>query len=107
MISTETLDEFKCALSEEKHFLINPITLSKCGHSVCKNCLPNGVDAYKCKICGEITTDVDLSKIDVSKEIKQTMKSFLGNIFESIESQTVSKLNELKSFLSKIYLQAF
>ena len=71
MISTELLEDLKCALSEEKHFLINPITLSKCGHSVCKNCLPkDGDDSIRCKTCGVTTTSVDLYKIEVSKKIK-------------------------------------
>ncbi len=34
MNSAEILEEFRCALSDDNHFLINPITLSKCGHSV-------------------------------------------------------------------------
>ncbi len=40
MNSAQILDEFRCALSDDNHFLINPIQLSKCGHSVCKDCLP-------------------------------------------------------------------
>jgi hypothetical protein len=104
MDSTEILDEFRCALSDDNHFLINPIPLSKCGHSVCKNCLPNDtkVQSIKCKICGIITEDV-FSEISVSKGLKQALKLCLGNIFELIESETSSKLNELKSIL-KVYI---
>jgi hypothetical protein len=36
MISTELLEDLICASSGDKHFLIDPITLSKCGHSICK-----------------------------------------------------------------------
>jgi hypothetical protein len=98
MISAELLEELICASSGDKHFLIDPITLSKCGHSICKNCLPvNQVNSIKCKSCGVITTDEDFSKIQVSKALKLTMKCHLGSIFKSIESQTVLKLNELKS----------
>jgi hypothetical protein len=54
MNSAEILDEFRCALSDDNHFLINSIQLSKCGHSVCKDCLPNDtkVQSIKCKTCG-------------------------------------------------------
>ena len=38
----------------------------------------------------QITTGEDLSKIEVSETIKQTLKLCLGNIFESIENQKVS-----------------
>jgi hypothetical protein len=40
-MACENLDEFRCCLSEEKHFIIQPITLTKCGHSACKECFPN------------------------------------------------------------------
>ena len=63
--------------------------------------------SIKCKKFGVTTTGVDLNKIEVSKTIKQTLKLCLGNIFESIERQTVSKLNELKSILFKIHFKAF
>ncbi len=79
-------------------FLINPIPLFKCGHSVCKNCLPNytKVQSIKCKKSAVIKEDV-FSEISVSKGFKQALKLYLGNIFEWIETQTSSKLNELKS----------
>jgi hypothetical protein len=104
MDSTDLLDEFRCALSDDNHFLINPIPLSKCGHSVYKNCLPNDpkVQSIKCNTCGMITDDV-FSEISVSEGFKQGLKLYLGNIFELIESQTSSKLNELKS-IKKVYI---
>jgi hypothetical protein len=108
MNSTELLDEFRCALSDDNHFLINPIPLSKCGHSVCKDCLPNDtkVHSIECKICGIITEDV-FSEISVSKGLKQALKFCLGNIFELIESETSSKLNELKSIKNVYFLEVF
>ena len=108
MVSTEILNEFICALSDDKHFLINPIPLSKCGHSVCKNCLPNetNVQSIECKKCGIITEDI-FSEITVSKDFKQALKFCLGNIFEFIEKQTSSKLNELKSIKKVYFLEVF
>jgi hypothetical protein len=104
MNSAEILEKFRCALSDDNHFLINPITLSKCGHSVCKDCLPSDtkIQSIECKKCGAITEDV-FSEIPVSKGFKQALKLCLGNIFELIESETSSKLNELKS-IKNIYL---
>ena len=103
MDSAEILEEFRCALSDDNHFLINPIPLSKCGHSVCKNCLPNEteVQSIECKKCGIITEDI-FSEIQVPKGFKQALKICLGNIFEFIEKQASSKLNELKS-IKKVY----
>jgi hypothetical protein len=104
MDSTDILDVFRCALSDDNHFLINPIPLSKCGHSVCKNCLPNDpkVQSIKCKTCGMITEGV-FSEISVSEGFKQALKFSLGNIFELIESEASSKLKELKS-IKKVYI---
>ena len=108
MNSTEILEEFRCALSEDNHFLINPIPLSKCGHSVCKNCLPNDskVQLIECKKCGMITEDI-FSEIPVSKSFKQALKLCVGNIFELIEKQTSSKLNELKSNKNIYFFKVF
>ena len=108
MNSAEILKEFRCALSDDNHFLINPIPLSKCGHSVCKNCLPNEtkVQSIECKTCGIITEDI-FSEIQVPKGFKQALKFCLGNIFEFIEKQASSKLNELKSILKVYFLEVF
>ena len=99
MLSEETLTEFQCALSDDKHFIIEPITLANCGHSVCKSCLPNGkLSSIKCAKCG-IITNQDLSKIQVSKALKQTLKYFLGDMLAVIERETSAKLNSLKSII--------
>jgi hypothetical protein len=108
MNSTELLDDFRCAQSDDNHFLINPIKLSKCGHSVCKDCLPNDskVQSIKCKTCGVITED-HFSEFPVSEGFKESLKVCLGNIFELIEKQTRSKLNELKSIKNFYIFEVF
>ena len=107
MISTELLEDLICASSGDKHFLIDPITLSKCGHSVCKNCLPNDtkVHSIECKKCGMKTEEI-FSEIQVPKFFKQALKVCLGNIFEFIESETKSKLSEflIKFIPNKVLL---
>ena len=40
MLSEETLEELKCATSDEEHFVIEPIPLANCGHTICKTCIP-------------------------------------------------------------------
>ena len=95
MDSTEILEEFRCAHSDDSHFLINPIPLSKCGHSACKNCLPNEtkVQSIECKKCGIIAEDI-CSEIQAPLIFKQALKLRLDNILiELIESQISSKLN--------------
>jgi hypothetical protein len=108
MNSTELLDDFRCAQSDDNHSLINPIQLSKCGHFVCKDCLPNDskVQSIKCKTCGVITED-HFSEFPVSEGFKESLKFYLGNIFELIEKQTRSKLNELKSIKNVYIFEVF
>jgi hypothetical protein len=97
MISEEILEELKCALSDEQHFAIEPITLTKCGHSVCKSCLPtDSNDAIQCKICGLITVQ-DHSNIETSKGSRQALKMCLDDIFDKLEKELSLKFEELKS----------
>jgi hypothetical protein len=39
-MNKEILSELQCGSSDEKYFLKDPITLTKCGHSICKKCIP-------------------------------------------------------------------
>jgi hypothetical protein len=48
-------------------------------------------------------TEEIFSEIQVPKFFKQALKLCLGNIFEFIESETKSKLSELKS-IKKVYI---
>ena len=103
MASEFNLDEFKCALSDDQHFFIDPIPLIKCGHYVCKECIKETENKAKCKTCG-ITTDFDFSTAQVSKALKQSMKLLFAHIFEHLEETISSKLEYLKSIDSLILL---
>jgi hypothetical protein len=98
MISDESLQDFQCALSDDQHYIIEPIPLVNCGHSVCKNCLPKGkVTEVKCKMCGVTTYHDDLNNVPVSRGLKQALKLYIGNIFAVLEKETEIKLDKLKS----------
>jgi hypothetical protein len=73
-----------------------------------KDCLPSDtkIQSIECKKCGAITED-DFSEIQVPKGFKQALKLCLGNIFELIEKQTSSKLNELKSIKKVYFFEVF
>ena len=97
MITHESSQEFQCAISNEKHFLIDPILLFNCGHCVCKTCIQDGeVTSINCSICGIITT-MDFSKIQIIKGLKMALQLSFGSIFEIIEKETSSKFSRLKS----------
>ena len=96
----ENLDEFRCCLSEDQHFLIKPLTLPICGHSVCKECLPKDEQKIiKCKKCDVVSHfDFTISQVNLStKVVKIELTSLYENMFEILEKETSSKINHLKS----------
>lgn len=98
MALEENLDEFKCALSEDKHFIIEPILLIKCGHSACKACLPNdNTNIIKCKTC-DVVSEFDSKASKVSIALRRTMKYVYEDIYKILETDMNSKLNYLKNF---------
>ena len=102
MLSEETLEELKCALSDEEHFVIEPITLSNCGHSVCKKCIRNNdSNEIKCRICGLVSKQ-NFFGSQASKGTQKLLKIYLEDIFAILKAEASLKLNELK-VISIIY----
>ena len=92
-----SLDEFRCCLSNGTHFIIEPITLINCGHSACKECYPNDNQKFvKCKKC-EVVSEVDISASQASTSFKKAIMFLYENMFQELEKETSSKLNDLKS----------
>jgi hypothetical protein len=97
-MGSEILEEFICAFSEDKHFIIDPIPLIKCGHLACKNCLlKEKSNSIKCKKCG-VVSDFIVNDAEVSKALKQTMIYFFPSIFDDLEKKTNSKLNYIRGY---------
>ena len=93
MVSQESLHDYQCAISNERHFLVDPILLVNCGHCVCKGCLQNGeMTLINCSICG-IASELEFSKIQKARGFKTALQIS----FELIERETFSKFNKLKS----------
>ena len=96
MIREDILGELKCGSSNEKHFLIEPISLN-CGHSICKKCIPkDNIKELKCHICGCVSKQ-DFSKFQVSKGIQNLLKLCLEDVFKSLETYASLLLQEIKS----------
>jgi hypothetical protein len=96
-MDSENLDEFRCCLSDDKHFIIQPITLTKCGHSACKECFPNVYQkTIQCKRCN-VVSELDFKTSQVSAAFKIALKFLYENMFLVIEKETRSKIKDLKS----------
>ena len=80
MISEQSLEELKCAISDEEHFFIEPIPLTNCGHSICKKCIPkDDVKEMKCKLCGLVYKQ-DLNEPQASQGIQKLLKIYFEDI---------------------------
>jgi hypothetical protein len=95
MSNQESLSELFCAISlSDQHFLKDPITLINCGHSICKDCLPN--PPIKCGKCDKVT-DRDLRNDKVSIIAKQMIKMNLSRMYKEIEKLTSENIDNVKS----------
>ena len=99
MINEEILEVLQCAHSEYDHFVIEPITLPNCGHSICKKCIPKDhIRGITCKICG-LVSQQDLSNFQVSKGVQKLLQIYLEDLFKIIEIKSSLKLGEIQGIL--------
>ena len=108
MLSEETLEELKCATSDEEHFVIEPIPLANCGHTICKTCIPkDDLKEITCKLCGLISVQ-DFSKFEVSKGTQKLLKMCIEDVLKILEAETRLKLTEIKGMLNiKLFIKIF
>ena len=89
-------NEFKCALSNDKHYIVDPISFNHCPHFACKECLLNNrtylVECKKCKENSEIHFDESADSLELKKKVQKN----LGFIFQELESNISLKLGYLE-----------
>jgi hypothetical protein len=98
MLSDETLEELTCASasSNQKHFVIEPVTLTKCGHSVCMKCINNNQQQeVQCCICGLVSKQ-NFKDFCSSKSAQKLMKMCIEDVFKILEKEMSLNLNDLK-----------
>ena len=102
MNSEKMIEELKCSISNDGHFLIKPIALT-CGHCICRNCIPcSHIDEIRCKICDSVAK-LDSTECYVAKEAQQALNFCNGDVFQIFEKETTDLLKEFKG----IYLNVF
>jgi hypothetical protein len=96
MLSEDILEQLSCASANETHFIIDPIPLTRCGHSICKKCIPkNDIKEIVCCICG-LKSIQDFHQFQVSGGTQKLLEICLEDIFKILEIETSLKLNEVK-----------
>ena len=99
MISKETFEELQCGSTDETHFLIDPIPLTKCGHAICKKCIPkDDIKEIKCSICG-LVSEQGFTQFEVSKATLKLLKIFLEDLLKILGTETSLKLNEVEGII--------
>lgn len=96
MISDGTFEELECAVSDDRHFVNEPIILPACGHSLCRCCIPK-TDAkiIKCKICNTIT-ERDISNDKECLAAKKSIQRNLESLLKIIEKQAAKSIERVK-----------
>ncbi len=95
-MNKEILTELQRGSSDEKYFLKDPITLTLCGHSICKKCIPkHDIKVIKCCISG-LVTEQDFAVFTISKTTQKLLKMYLKDIFMILDTEIKLKLHEVE-----------
>lgn len=96
MSSNGEFDDLKCSLSNDKHYVYEPISLP-CGDCCCKKCLnTEPSDFLTCKTCNKIIERDKVSN-DQSNAITQSISRNLESLFEIIYAKLVKSIEKFKS----------
>jgi hypothetical protein len=98
MSNQNNLNELKCAFpSDYDHFLIQPIKLVNCGHSVCKQCIQkDNNQLIKCDVCSK-TSKQNFNAVQLSKHTQELVAKNFLNILEVLVAKNKLKLANLIS----------
>jgi hypothetical protein len=101
MSNQNILNKLKCAVpSNHEHFLIQPIKLVNCEHSVCKQCIQTDKkQLLKCNMCNMISKQ-NFNDIQLSKNSNQLVAKKFLDILKVLEAKNKPKLEHFRSILA-------
>ena len=94
MASNKCLKDFICALSNDEHFVKQPILLS-CTHCICKKCALIAQSTIKCTICGNIN-NIDFNCVEESTEIRLEIQNNLKPMLQTIANKIKKAIKKIK-----------
>ena len=99
-IPEDILKGLKCCLSQDGHYVYEPISL-ECGANACKKCIDNVSNAnkMKCQNCLQIHQNRNYSNFGVNIMVKNIMNLFLNDLIEELGSKLEFTEKQLKSIL--------
>jgi hypothetical protein len=98
MSNQNNLNDLKCAFpSDYDHFLIQPIKLVNCRHSVCKQCIQkDNNELIKCDVCSK-TSKQNFNYVQLSKDTQELVAKNFLNILKVLVAKNKLKLENLRS----------
>jgi hypothetical protein len=99
-IPEDILRGLKCCLSEDGHFIYEPITL-KCGASACRKCIneDSNRNKTKCYNCMDLHDTQDYRNSAVNVMLTSVMNLFSNDLIQALEVELRLTEGELKSIL--------
>jgi hypothetical protein len=100
-IKEEMLKGLKCCLSEDGHFIYEPITL-KCGANACRKCIQEDSERnkIKCYNCKDFHDKQDYWNSGVNVLVKNVINLFLNDLIQDLEDKLRLTEQELKGILT-------
>ena len=98
-IPEEILKGLKCCLSEDGHFIYEPVSL-KCGGNPCKNCINEDFERKKCYNFKDFHDKQDYRNSGVNVMVKSVMNLFLKDLIQDLEVELRLTEGELKGILT-------
>lgn len=97
MTSNGSFEEFECVLSNDNHFVEEPITLP-CGHYTCIKCIhdkPN-TTPFKCRNC-KLEFQTDKITQNQSKTLIESISCKVENLIIVIQNKLTQSVENFKS----------
>jgi hypothetical protein len=98
MSNQTNLNKLKCAFpSDYDHFLIQPIKLDNCEHSVCKQCIQKNKNTLiKCGVCSKKSKQ-NFNDVELSKDTQMLVAKNFLDILKVLVAKNKLKLENLRS----------
>jgi hypothetical protein len=99
-IPDDILKGLKCCLSEDGHYIYEPISL-KCGANACRKCIHKDLERNKtkCYNCMDFHDKQDYRNFGVNIMVKNVINLFLNDLILDLEDKLRLTEQELKGIL--------
>jgi hypothetical protein len=102
-IPDDILKGLKCCLSEDGHYIYEPVSL-KCGANACRKCIHEDLERNKCYNCLDFHDKQDYRNSEINVLAKNVINLFLNDLIQDLEDKLGLTQGELKGILIIKYL---